>query len=260
MTDHDQIDERDDASSDDSAPPRRRRVKVTDKRRVSTETDAVEAAVAEASAGELTGAASGGTAEGSSGDATVREAEVVPGDATVTSPESTERGGELRGTGASKGTADASHGAEGVDDAKAQAAEYLDHLRRLKAEFDNYRKRVLKEQTRAVELATEPLMSKLLEVLDEFELALIAAERKPEFERFLHGVEMVYAKLKDILRSEGLEQIEAQGKAFDPELHEALLQGDDSGEGEARVSDVLRPGYRLKGRVIRPAGVKVSRG
>jgi molecular chaperone GrpE len=150
-------------------------------------------------------------------------------------------------------------GNEDVEAVRAQAAEYLDHLQRLKAEFDNYRKRVLKEQTRAVEFATEPIMSRLLEVLDEFELAVMAAERKPEFERFLRGVEMVYAKLKEILRAEGLEPIGAEGEPFDPEVHEALLQSEEPGEGEPFVSDVLRTGYRLKGRVLRPAGVKVAR-
>jgi molecular chaperone GrpE len=146
-----------------------------------------------------------------------------------------------------------------LDSAKAEAAEYLDHLKRLKAEFDNYRKRVLKEQTRAVELATEPLMTKILEVLDEFELAVMAAEGKPEFERFRRGVEMVYGKLTEILRSEGLEPIEADGKPFDPEVHEALLQVDEGDGDETYVADVLRTGYRLRGRLLRPAGVKVAR-
>jgi molecular chaperone GrpE len=143
--------------------------------------------------------------------------------------------------------------------AEARVAEYLDDLKRLKAEFENYRKRVLREQTRAVELAAEPMMAKLLEVLDEFELALIAAERQPDLDRFLHGVELVYAKLTDILRSEGLERIEAEGKPFDPERHEALLQSEGQHDGEPYVADVLRNGYTLKGRVIRPAGVKVER-
>ena len=98
----------------------------------------------------------------------------------------------------------------------------------------------------------------VLEVLDEFDLALMAAERKPNFEQFLHGVELVYAKLQDILRSEGLERIDAEGKPFDPERHEALMQAHD-GDGEPYVADVLRQGYMLKGRVIRPAGVKVGR-
>src|SRR5205823_9556165 len=146
-----------------------------------------------------------------------------------------------------------------LEQARAQAAEYLDHLQRLKAEFDNYRKRVLKEQTRAVELASGPLVHRLLEVLDEFDLALMAAERKPDFEQFLHGVELVYAKLLDILRAEGLERIDARGKPFDPERHEALMQS-GHGDGEPVVVDVLRDGYTLRGRVLRPAGVKVARG
>jgi len=143
-------------------------------------------------------------------------------------------------------------------EAKREAAEYLDHLQRLKAEFDNYRKRVLREQTRAVETAVEPFVGRLLEVLDEFELALVAAEQKPDPEKFLRGVELVYAKLIDILRGEGVERIEAAGKPFDPEQHEALFSSEEP-EGEPYVADVLRPGYTLRGRVLRPAGVKVAR-
>jgi len=144
-----------------------------------------------------------------------------------------------------------------LDAARAEAAEYLDHLRRLQAEFDNYRKRVLKEQTDAVERAAAPAIQRLLEVLDDFELALMSANDQPDFDRFLHGVELVYAKLADTLKAEGLERIDAQGKPFDPELHEALMQ---TGEGDRLiVADVLRPGYTLRGRVIRPAGVRVNR-
>jgi molecular chaperone GrpE len=147
-----------------------------------------------------------------------------------------------------------------LEAARREAAEYRDHLQRLAAEFENYRKRVLKEQTRAVELASEPVIRRLLEVLDEFDLALMAAERKPDFDRFLHGVELVYAKLAEILRSEGLEAIEAMGKPFDPERHEALMQSEGGdGDGELTVADVLRRGYTLKGRVVRPAGVRVAR-
>jgi molecular chaperone GrpE len=145
-----------------------------------------------------------------------------------------------------------------LERARAQAAEYLGDLQRIKAEFENYRKRVLKEQTRAVELASEPLIGQLLEVVDEFELALTAAEQFDQSDRFVQGVEMVYAKLMEILRSVGLERIDAEGAPFDPSLHEALLQT-DGGEGEPYVADVLRTGYKLKGRVVRPAGVKVGR-
>ncbi len=145
-----------------------------------------------------------------------------------------------------------------LERARAEAAEYKDHLLRLKAEFDNYRKRVLKEQTRAVEMASEPLVRRLLEVLDEFDLALVAAEQHPDFDKFLRGVELVYAKLLDSLRAEGLERIPAAGEPFDPELHEALMHSGE-GEGEPVVADVFRQGYRLRGRVLRPAGVKVVR-
>jgi molecular chaperone GrpE len=161
------------------------------------------------------------------------------------------------GAGAVPGVGEGDQRSEEAE-ARREADEYREHLQRLQAEFDNYRKRVLKEQTRAVEMAAEPMVRKLLEVLDEFDLALMAAEQKPDFDRFLHGVELVYAKLNDILRSEGLERIDANGKPFDPTLHEALMQTGEP-EGEPFVGDVLRPGYTLRGRVIRPVGVKVTR-
>jgi molecular chaperone GrpE len=141
---------------------------------------------------------------------------------------------------------------------RAEAKQYRDHLQRLQAEFDNYRKRVFREQTTAVEQASRPVFRRLLEVLDDFDLALMHAQDRPDFDRFLHGVELVYAKLLDTLRAEGLEQMDAQGKPFDPENHEALMQTGD-GEGDPVVADVLRHGYTLKGRVLRPAGVRVER-
>jgi molecular chaperone GrpE len=143
-------------------------------------------------------------------------------------------------------------------EARRKADEYREHLQRLQAEFENYRKRVLKEQTRAVELAAQPFVLRLLEVLDEFDLALIAAERQPDFDSFRKGVELVYAKLAEALHAEGLDRIQAEGKPFDPTEHEALMQSGD-GESEPHVAEVFRQGYRLKGRVIRPASVRVER-
>ena len=158
---------------------------------------------------------------------------------------------------APEGRGDAPEGDE-LDVARAETAQYREHLQRLQAEFDNYRKRVLREQTSAVELAAQPVLRRLLEVLDDFDLALMHAEDRPDFDRFLHGVELVYAKLLDTLRAEGLERMDVEGKPFDPELHEALLQSGE-GDGDPVVADVLRPGYTLKGRVLRPAGVRVER-
>jgi len=141
----------------------------------------------------------------------------------------------------------------------AEVDEYRAHLQRLQAEFDNYRKRVLREQTTAVEMASEPVMRRLLEVLDDFELALLHSGEDVDQDRLLKGVELVYAKLLDALRAEGLERIDAEGKPFDPTMHEALMQTGE-GEGEPHVVEVFRPGYALRGRVLRPAGVRVERG
>ncbi|HEX5948458.1 MAG TPA: nucleotide exchange factor GrpE [Actinomycetota bacterium] len=216
----------------------RRRIRVTDKRRVRANDVPAES--------DSTGSPSAppsSTEGASSGDASAGSDEETRGSSEGT-PSVTEEGPSVSQVEA------------GVGD---RAEEYLADLRRLKAEFENYRKRVLREQTRTLELAAEPLVAKLLEVVDEFELALMAAEAKPDFDRFLHGVELVYAKLTDILRSEGLERIEAEDRPFDPERHEALLQAEGETDGEPYVADVLRTGYTLKGRVIRPAGVKVGR-
>ena len=141
---------------------------------------------------------------------------------------------------------------------RAEAAEYRDHLQRLQAEFENYRKRITASQQRLVDTEVQRIVARLLEVLDEFDLALIAAERSPDFESFRRGVELVYAKLAETLRSEGLERIEAQGKVFDPNEHEALMQTGEA-EGEPHVAEVFRQGYRLRGSVIRPASVRVER-
>ncbi len=144
-----------------------------------------------------------------------------------------------------------------LEAARTQAVEYLDHLQRLQAEFDNYRNRVRREMAEAQDRGAEPVVRRLLEVLDDFELALMHATEKPDFDRFLHGVELVYAKLVDSLKAEGLERMHAEGRSFDPELHEALMQTGE-GDGAPVVVDVLRPGYTLKGRVIRHAGVRVE--
>ena len=142
--------------------------------------------------------------------------------------------------------------------ARAQAAEYRDHLQRLQAEFENYRKRMTVSQQRIVDTELQRFVGRLLEVLDEFDLALMAAERSPDFDSFRKGVELVYAKLADTLRDEGLERIEAEGKEFDPNEHEALMQTGE-GDGEPHVAEIFRQGYRLNGNVIRPASVRVER-
>jgi molecular chaperone GrpE len=157
----------------------------------------------------------------------------------------------------SKGAAVTDESGE-LERAQSQAAEYRDHLQRLQAEFENYRKRMTRSQERLVDAELQRFVQGLLEVLDEFDLALIAAERRPDFDAFRKGVELVYAKLAETLRAEGLERIEAEGKTFDPNEHEAMMQTGE-GEGDPHVAEIFRQGYKLRGSVIRPASVRVER-
>jgi molecular chaperone GrpE len=143
--------------------------------------------------------------------------------------------------------------------AREEAAGHLDDLRRLKAEFDNYRKRILREQTDLAERAAAGMAARLLRILDDFELAVRAAEEHKDFEQMIRGVEMVYGELKELLASEGVAPIEAKGKPFDPNYHEAAYEVPGSEGGEPYVAEVLRTGYVHKGRVLRPAMVKVAR-
>ena len=133
----------------------------------------------------------------------------------------------------------------------------LDTSRRLQADFENYRKRVAREQTALVERSTEGLLEQLLPVLDSFELAVRQLEGSDVDEKVAKGIELVYAELMSVVVRSGLERMDAQGAPFDPNEHEAVMQ--DDGDGEPHVEDVLRTGWKLKGRVLRPAMVKVTR-
>jgi molecular chaperone GrpE len=144
---------------------------------------------------------------------------------------------------------------------RAERDEYLDTLRRVQADFENYRKRMLRDQTTHLEGATRGLVEQLLPVLDAFELALGitggmgGAGTDPE--RLRKGLELVYSELLGVLEKAGLERIEAYGQPFDPAEHEAVMHV-DADDGEPGVRDVVRTGYRLKGKVLRPAMVKVA--
>jgi molecular chaperone GrpE len=142
---------------------------------------------------------------------------------------------------------------------RSEAAGYLDDLRRLQAEFDNYRKRMLREQTNRVAAASQALVSRLLPVLDNFELAISSAEQSRDFDRMLKGVEMVFGELREVLRNEGLSAIEAEGKPFDPACHEAVVAVDEDEAEAGTVLDVVRTGYEFQGKVLRPAMVKVAK-
>ncbi len=133
--------------------------------------------------------------------------------------------------------------------------EYLDQLQRLKAEFDNYRKRAARDQEGLVARATERLVKELLPVVDGLERALEAASEHEEA-KLEEGVRLVHRALRDALAREGLVEIETDGR-FDPHVHEALLsQPADADEGS--VIEVVQKGYSLGDRVLRPARVVVA--
>ena len=147
---------------------------------------------------------------------------------------------------------------EGTSCARARERDaYLDALQRLKAEFDNYRKRVARDQADLVARAAERLVKELVPVLDDLERALEAASQHEEA-KLEEGVALVHRSLADLLAREGLVEIETDG-AFDPHTQEALLSQPSEAD-EGAVIQVLQKGYKLGDRVLRPARVIVSAG
>ncbi|GAB6152617.1 nucleotide exchange factor GrpE [Desulfosporosinus burensis] len=142
--------------------------------------------------------------------------------------------------------------------ARAKADEHYDHLLRMQADFDNYRKRTQKEKTEIIKYASERVVGELLPVLDNFERAVSAAQINPDFAAFSQGVEMILRQLQTALSKEGLKAIEAVGQPFDPNLHDAVLRVESEEHPENTVVDELQKGYYLKEKVLRPSMVKVS--
>jgi molecular chaperone GrpE len=140
---------------------------------------------------------------------------------------------------------------------EAERDEVVNDLKRVAADFDNYKKRVARDQAGLIERATERLVKELLPVLDDLERALEAAQLHEEA-KLEEGVRLVERQLRETLTREGLVEIETEG-AFDPHVHEALLtQASEADEGA--IVQVLQKGYRLGDRVLRPARVVISQG
>ncbi|MDQ3877739.1 MAG: nucleotide exchange factor GrpE [Actinomycetota bacterium] len=130
--------------------------------------------------------------------------------------------------------------------------DYLADLQRLQAEFDNYRKRMMKEQAAAAARAGARIVESLLPVLDNFERAISHGEGGA-------GVELVFKELRSVLERDGLQEIAAEGAAFDPQIHEAVESHDDPDVDQPVVRTVYRRGYRFKDQLLRPAMVVVAR-
>ncbi|PIP20154.1 MAG: nucleotide exchange factor GrpE, partial [Candidatus Omnitrophica bacterium CG23_combo_of_CG06-09_8_20_14_all_40_11] len=138
-----------------------------------------------------------------------------------------------------------------------KAKVYWDRLLRLQADFDNTRKRLDREKQDFVKFANEGIILELLNILDDLERTVALAESKhQDLPAFLKGVEMILSHLYEMLKEYGIKPIEAQGKLFDPNYHEALMQADNIDVPEHTILEELQKGYLLNDRVIRTAKVK----
>ena len=133
--------------------------------------------------------------------------------------------------------------------------EKKDRLLRLQADFDNFRRRSAKEREEISAVVTQNFCKDMLPLLDNFERAM-AAETK-DVEAFQKGVEMIFTQFQEVLKKNGLEQIEAVGQKFDPNLHQAVMRVEDPEKEDDTVAQELQKGYMVKGRVIRPSMVQV---
>jgi molecular chaperone GrpE len=133
-----------------------------------------------------------------------------------------------------------------------------DRLLRKQAEFDNYKKRMDREKSEFMQFASADLIKELLNALDSFELALKNAATKPDAQNMLRGFELIYKQLQDTLTRFGLKPIEAKGKTFDPNFHQAVSTQATNEIDENTVIEEMRKGYLLNGRLLRPAMVSVA--
>ena len=129
---------------------------------------------------------------------------------------------------------------------------------RLRADFENYKRRVQLDKEADYKYRAQSVLSDILPVLDNFERALAVETTSEETASLAKGVEMVYRSLLDAVSKEGLEQIEAEGVPFDPNFHQAVMQEKDDSKDSGIVLQELQKGYKLKDRILRPSMVKVN--
>jgi molecular chaperone GrpE len=176
---------------------------------------------------------------------------------------SREREEEMNSSVQAKQPARTAAGEADSEDAMAGLQNDLDRFRdlalRSQADFENYKKRAAREKEDAVKYANSSLLQRLVSILDNFELGLAAAKTESEQSPIYSGMVLVQKQLNDLLEENGLQAIEAEGKKFDPNLHEAIAH-EPSGSAEGTVIRQARRGYRFTDRLLRPARVVVSSG
>ena len=150
---------------------------------------------------------------------------------------------------------------EQLKERAAKADEFYDQYLRTSADLDNYKKRAAREKQDAIKYATESLLQKLIPVLDNFDMALAAAnvQQDASVQSLQTGVNMIHQQLRSALSESGLEEIDALNKPFDPNLHEAVSQQETADVPEGHVAQQLRKGFKLRDRLLRPATVVVAK-
>src|SRR5207249_624076 len=150
---------------------------------------------------------------------------------------------------------------EELKERAAKADEHWQRLLRTAADLENFKKRAAREKQEAIKFANESLLRKLIPVLDHFDMALSATQNSQaqDVQSLQSGIAMVYQQLKNALLESGLEEVDATGKTFDPNLHEAVSQQETTDVPEGQVVQQLRKGYKFRERLLRPASVVVAK-
>ncbi|MBI4675121.1 MAG: nucleotide exchange factor GrpE [Chloroflexi bacterium] len=143
---------------------------------------------------------------------------------------------------------------------KKKADDYLDNWRRVAAEFQNFKRRAEKDKADYAQYANQRLLKRMLDVLDSFDAGFKAVPEPYKNEPWVEGMRAVERQMLQILEGEGVTPIEATGKDFDPNFHEAMLYEPSPGANEGQILDELQRGYMLRDRVLRPSRVKVAKG
>ncbi len=146
-----------------------------------------------------------------------------------------------------------------VEEKEKTKEEYLDYLKRLQADFDNFRKRVDKEKREIIQRANEELIEKFLHVLDNLERAEDAAKKTNDIKSLIEGIDAIIKQFRKILEQEGVTPIKAVGEKFDPNLHHAMAKVETNEYPDETVVEELQKGYYYKSHVLRPSLVKVAK-
>jgi len=144
------------------------------------------------------------------------------------------------------------------EELKRQIAEYIDRVKHLQADFENYKKRVARERTELEQLIEDHAILKFIPIYDNLERAFKSFNHNNDKDSFIEGVEQIFSQFRYLLESEGVEPLAALGQQFNPALHEALLTVEHEGESNIVLEEFER-GYLRRGRLLRPSRVKVSR-